>query len=316
MTPRRPDFFLAGAPKCGTTALYEYLRSHPRVFLPQLKEPRFFAEDFADFREVRDLEEYERLYSKVPDSALAVGDGSPWYLCSLFAIERIRSYNPDARIVLLLRNPLEVLPSLHNQFLFSFKETERDLEKAWRLQDARAKGESLPPAHPAPRMLQYAELLSFGRQYEALLRHFSASKVQVILFDDFRRNTPAAYARVLEFLGLEHDGRTEFPVVNEAAAHRNAAFGWAVNSPASPLNRFIYYVRDLTGLKSTGLFAPLLRGNRQAAVKADLPPALRAEIARALAPDVTRLGELIGRDLSGWLDDAGRISQDPESKRP
>lgn len=312
MTARRPDFFLAGAPKCGTTALYEYLRTHPRVFLPQLKEPRFFAEDYADFREVRDLDEYERMYAHIPDTAQAVGDGSPWYLSSLVAIERIRDYSPGARIVLMLRNPLDVLPSLHNQFLFSFKETERDLERAWQLQGPRARGECLPPAHPAPRMLQYAELLSFGRQYEALLRHFPASRLKVILFDDFRRDTPGAYAQVLDFLGLEHDGRAEFPVVNEAAAHRNAAVGWAFNSPASPLNRLIYRVRDLTGLKSTGLLAPLLRGNRQAAAKAHLTPVLREQVAKALAPDVARLGELIGRDLSSWLGE-GQSGQRPES---
>ena len=301
MNLRRPNFFLAGAPKCGTTALYEYLRGHPHVYLPQLKEPRYFAEDYGDFREVRSLSEYEGLYLKVPGDAVAVGDGSPWYLSSLVAAERIHAYNPDARIIVMLRNPLEVLPSLHNQFLFSFKETERDLDRAWRLQATRAQGGSLPPAHPAPRMLQYAELLSFGRQYENLLTHFPANQVHVILFDDFRRDTPAAYANTLSFLGLEHDGRSDFPVVNEAAAHRNPYLGWLVNSPASPLFRCIYRIREATGLKSTGILAPMLRVNRQAAAKAELTSELRAEIIQVLANDIRKLERLLGRDLSPWL---------------
>ncbi len=298
----RPNFFLFGAPKCGTTALYAYLKDHPQVFFPRLKEPRFFAEDLGDFREVTRLDEYEALYADIPTGVRAIGDGSPWYLCSEVAPRLVREYSPEARIVVILRNPLDMLPSLHNQFVFSFKETETDLARAWSLQETRRAGRRLPPNSPAPSLLQYGRITSFGRQVSNLFDLFPREQVHVLLFDDFVADTRDAYDRVVSFLALAPDTRADFPVVNERAAHRNRALGWLFNSPASPLNRAIYAIRDLTGIKSSGLIAPLLHGNRAPGTKAALPPRLRSELVSFYAEDVALLSRILGRDLDHWLD--------------
>lgn len=298
---KRPNFFLLGAPKSGSTALYTYLYDHPQVFFPRLKEPRFFAADFGSFREITRLSDYEKLYAGVPAEARAIGDGSPWYLASEAAVPALRDYAPRAKAVVILRNPLEMLPSLHNQFLFSFKETEKDLRRAWQLQDERRAGRNLPPASPAPSLLQYGKLTRFGDQVERLYSLWPREQVHVILFDDFRENTREVYARVLDFLGLDDDGRRDFPVVNVAARHQNETIGWLVNSPASPLRRGIMRLRSWTGLKSTGRLAPLLKGNRARSGKAVLEASFRAELVDYYREDVAKLGTLLGRDLSHWL---------------
>lgn len=297
----RPNFFLLGAPKSGSTALYTYLSEHPQVFFPRLKEPRYFAADLGAFREITDLESYQKLYAEVPTSAVAIGDGSPWYLCSEEAIGAIRSFAPDAQAVVLLRNPLEMLPSLHNQFLFTFKETEPNLREAWNLQDSRRQGRNLPPASPSANLLQYGKLTLFGDQIERLMSQWPHDQIHVILFDDFRSDTQAVYRKVIQFLGLVDDGRCQFPVINEASRHRHRKAGWMVSSPASPINRMIRQLRNFSGWRSTGVLAPLLRGNRLPQQSATIEEPFRSELVEFYRSDVIKLGQLIERDLSHWL---------------
>lgn len=301
---RRPDLFLLGAPKSGSTALYAYLNEHPDIWFPRLKEPRFFADDdLGDFREITTLQAYEALYRKAPARARIVGDGSPWYLCSRTAAGAIREYAPAARGVVLLRNPLEMLPSLHNQFVFSYKETETDLRRAWRLQEARLRGRHLPPSSPAPALLQYGALTQLGRQLENLLQIWPHEQLHVVLFEDFTADTRTEYVKILAFLGLPDDGRTDFPVINEAARRKHAGLGWWISSPASPVRRTIRRVQAWTGLRSTGVLGPLLRPTVATAPRQALDPDFRRELAEFYRPDVQLLSRLLDRDLSHWLEE-------------
>lgn len=298
---RRPNFFLLGAPKSGSTALFSYLSGHPQVFFPRLKEPRFFAEDFGAFREITGLLSYEKLYADVPPNARAIGDGSPWYLCSEKAIPAIRKYSPEARAIVIFRNPLEMLPSLHNQFLFSFKENEKDLKRAWYQQESRSSGQNIPPSHPAPALLQYGQLTRFGDQFERLTDAWPRHAIHVVLFDDFRNETRSEYVKVLEFLGLDDDGKSDFPVINEASQYRHQNVGWILRSPTSPISKSIRFLRDRTGLRSTGWLAPFYKRNRKPRGKVSLEKSFRAELVDFYRDDVAKLGKLINRDLSHWL---------------
>src|SRR4051812_29453240 len=104
---RMPDFFIVGAPKCGTTALYEYLASHPYVFMPKTKDPHFFCEDMVGSRHAADLKDYLALFSDAgPDQI--VGEASVWYLFSEVAISKIFALRPDAKFIVMLRDPVEV----------------------------------------------------------------------------------------------------------------------------------------------------------------------------------------------------------------
>jgi hypothetical protein len=104
-----PSFLVIGATKSGTTALYDYLRQHPAIFMPALKEPRFFlydgSEDSARFP-VRSLEEYEALFAPVTTET-ALGEATPQYLTSWAAMERIHETLPGARLIAALRDPAE-----------------------------------------------------------------------------------------------------------------------------------------------------------------------------------------------------------------
>src|SRR5688572_26342484 len=135
-----PNFFIVGAPRCGTTALYQYLRQHDRIFMPTVKECHFMADDFADFRRAHDLDEYLGLFEGATPRHVAVGEASVFYLMSDIAIPNIEAFNPNARHVVMLRNPVELVQSLHEQLLGTLHEDEPDFETAWRLQETRRAG--------------------------------------------------------------------------------------------------------------------------------------------------------------------------------
>jgi len=135
----KPDVFIVGAPRCGTTWLYRHLAVHPRVFMSRQKEPHHFNTD-SRFRWVETLEAYESLFSDAPAAAQAIGEASVLYLHSEVAAANILCYQPRARFIAMVRNPLEMAPSWHRQALFDQQENEPDFARAWALQAERTAG--------------------------------------------------------------------------------------------------------------------------------------------------------------------------------
>ena len=125
----------------------------------------------------------------------------------------------------MFRNPVEMLHSFHAQLLYVAEESESDFETAWRLQEQRSRGIGLPPRSRGAFLVQYRELGRFGTQTERLLSIFPREQVKLILYDDFAASPQAVYDDVIEFLGIPHDGRTEFPAHQrgQARAARLAA---------------------------------------------------------------------------------------------
>ncbi|HEX6669849.1 MAG TPA: sulfotransferase domain-containing protein, partial [Gemmatimonadales bacterium] len=183
--PDKPNFFIVGAPKCGTTALYEYLRPHPNIFLSEVKEPHFFAKDLGTYPYIKSVEAYARLFADAGPQHLGVGEASVYYLRSTVAIANIREFNPDARLIAMYRNPVEMLYSFHAQLLYVAEESESDFETAWRLQEQRGRGFGLPPRSRGAFLVQYGELGRFGTQTQRLLTIFPPEQVKLILYDDF-----------------------------------------------------------------------------------------------------------------------------------
>lgn len=297
----RPNFFIAGAPKCGTTALVEYLRTHPQVFISELKEPHYFATDMEGKRTIRTEAEYQGLFSSVQPHHSAIGEGSVYYLYSDEALANIRAYAPDARILVMLRNPLELIPSLHGQFLYSRNEEVRDLGQAWALVGQRAQGRRIPRRCSDPKLLRYDRIARLGEQLERLLGIFPPDQVMWIFFDDFARDTRGEYLRVLDFLGLDDDGREAFPPVNQHKRHRLDAVGNFTQRPPRRLVQAGLKAKALLGIDRLGLLNRLRRLNRVEGRRAPLSPELREEILEAYQDDIQRLSQLTGRPLGHWL---------------
>lgn len=302
MALRHPDFFLVGAPKCGTTALSEYLRQHRAVFMSTPKEPHYFAHDFPHYKaEVPDLDTYLALFATATDSHLACCEASVWYLYSRRAIAAIREFAPAARLLVMLRNPIELAYSLHSQLLWTLDEDEVDFNRAWALQAARAAGRNLPARCREPAFLQYGAVARLGEQVERLFATFPPEQVMTVFHEDFAAQPAACYAGVLAFLGVPHDGRSEFSRVNENKRHGRSGLAPLLLRPPSPLVAGYKSLKRALGFRGLGLQRGLLRLTSETGRRPPLAPKLRAELVAYFADDVAHLGRLTGRDLSHWL---------------
>lgn len=312
-----PIFFIVGAPRCGTTALAGALRAHPQVCFAIPKEPHYFTRLKAGWHLGRVLTEYLPLYFKHwhgPGATLA--DGSTSYLYSEQAIDAILRCFPQARFIVMSRNPLEMLPSYHTKMLELLDESEPDLARAWALQDERAWGEQLPKRCRDWRLLQYRDVGRVGARCEALLQRVDRDRVKFLLFDDFAADSLAVYRETLEFLGLPDDGRTKVKRRNRAQLPKSTMVQLMLKEPRSEVARMMLI--SLRRSKRFKMLADLLgrlrRSNREAAAPHNLSPALRRTLAAAFADDVALQSRIFGRDLSHWLAvdeaaEAGRLRQ-------
>jgi len=280
---RLPNLFIVGAPKCGTTAWAEYLGSHPDIFFPRYKDQCFFALDLPNFRLTRTDANYAELFKESGD-ARVIGEASAMYLFSTAAAAAIRDHDPTSKILIFLREQEDYLPSLHNQFLREFAEEIEDFETAWRLSGRRAP-DTIPTTCLEPRTLDYAAMGRFREQVERYFSAFPADQIRVIRFADWTADPRKTYLEILEFLGLEDDGRTAFPPVNSGQTYRSRALARLIMRPTTLVRRLARLMRALP------FGQRLYRAVRSAGFRSapgyrtDIDPELRRQIRRYYADD-------------------------------
>jgi len=301
---KKPNFFIIGAPKCGTTSLAAWLAEHPNIYMSPVKEPFFFSTDLtllpiSRYRRthISTLEEYENLFKDCKSHHVAVGEASTNYLYSSVAVPNILSYSDDPKFIVMIRNPIEMAPAVHMQKVFQGIEPERDFTKAWYLQFERAKGRKLPRGVPA-RFLMYKDWCSLGSQLERLYEWVPAQKSTVILLDDLRANPRHVWLKVLDFLGVPDDGRLHFPRLNPARQSRS----WALHK----LILRAYTLRNLLGIPRGALgpfkiLSVVDRFNWRPKSRPPIPPDVYRELVSSFADEVKKLERLLNRDLSHWL---------------
>ncbi len=304
---RVPDFFIVGHPKSGTTALYEMLRRHPQIYMPDLKEPSFLAPDQPRrFQRAAvgalpsTLEEYLRLF--VPArSDQRVGEASSAYLVSHAAASRIAEIQPAARIVALLREPASLLRSLHLQFIQDHVETEKDFRKAIALEGARREGRHVPPRSPRPEALQYSERVRFVEQLQRYHAVFAPEQLLVLIYDDFRRENEATVRGVLRFLEVDDRLPVDVTEANSTVRMRSQRLDdvvHAVSVGRGPVSRAVK--ASVKKLAPRRMRRRALGTVRRRAVLAPLSPpdeGLMLELRRRYKPEVVAVSEYLGRDL-------------------
>lgn len=294
---KRPDFFIVGAPKCGTTALYEYLRGHPQVFMPFHKEPLFFGSDLGTRYGRMSQAEYLALFADA-DPAHRAGEASAWYLYSTAAAREIAEFSPDAQIFVMLRNPVDVMHAQHSQLLYNQQEDIVSFADALDAEADRRQGRRLPPGPVRPENLRYRDMVRFSEQLERYLEVFGADRVHTVIYDDLLADVGGVYERALRFLGVDDDGRRAFTRANENKRIRSSLLQRLVYAPPAPIRRLIPVLRRSRVVHRAR--DVVLRLNSQPARRGAMDPDLRRRLTAELAPEVRRLGELIGRDLSAW----------------
>ena len=309
---RQPDLFIVGAPKSGTTALHTHLGSHPQITLPSRKDRPFFASDL-DFRRWRlSRDEYEAELRAGAEAPI-LGHSCVWYLYSRTAAEEIHRAAPDAKVVIMLRNPVDMLHAQHSQFLYNGNEDIADFGEALAAEPDRRAGRRVPRRAHFPQGLWYLDTARFGEQVERYLHVLGDDRVTTILYDDFRADPEGTVARVAGWLGADA-APLSGGVVNANRRVRSRALQSFLMAPPPWLERGVHAVlpRPLHGR-----VAPwMIRRNIQERPREPVPAELRRRIAADLADDVDRLGGLLGRDLGDWCGNrADRAAQRPGVRR-
>lgn len=290
---RSPNFFIVGAPKCGTTSLATWLRDHPRVYISSTKEPHYFSERGRQL--VPTKKGYDQLFSGVEREHIAIGEGSTSYLYSEIAIPRIVEEYPAAKFIVCLRNPVEMAPSLHSERLSGGLETIRDFKLAWKMDPQRRSGKQVPmAARRQYKYLVYSDQCQLGKQIERLYEYVDRANVLPVLFDDLKDNPRLTYQTVLSFLGVPDDGRDQFSKENASKKVRSMY--------VAAMAKSLVNLKSRLGVShSFGIVNKILSRNTVSGARSELDPALREELFNYFSDDVKLLQELINRDLTDWL---------------
>lgn len=277
---RLPDFFIIGAMRCGTTSLYRYLSKHPDIGLSRDKETDFFLSkrEFA-----RGFEWYAKQFQGVAAAARVLGEASPNYSkCNEFpgVAERIYRHVPDARLIYIVRDPVERFISQYRHQVSSGEIT-------------------IPPAEILESTVgqHYLDSSRYYRQVMEYLRFFPRERILLLCFDDLRRHPQAVMQQVFTFLGVDPavavDGLGR---VHNSGRDLQRLPSWYFAARRSPFLRRAK--RALPDGLQQALVARLGRAPRRDLP--DVPDEIRAAAGAALAEDAARFRAFTGRAFEHW----------------
>ncbi len=297
---KKPNFFIIGAPKCGTTSLAYWLSEHPNIYMSSIKEPYYWCTDFSIYSAVRDKNFYYSLFKNANERHIAIGEASVWYLYSNVAVKNIEQTLPGSKYIVMLRNPVDMLYSLHWQQIYSGVENIKNFFNAWKISKERRKGKRLKVKATIydPKLLDYQSIGLLGQQLKKLYRIVTPDRVLIIFQENLKKDPKKEYSRVLKFLEVPNDNREYFPSYNMSKQLRfpmirdiQLKFGLSESK-----------IRKFMGIYGKFKFVNYLRNILAKEQKRPkLPENVRKEIINYYYDDIILLSKLTNKDLSSWL---------------
>jgi len=296
----RPNFFLLGAPKCGTSAMRSYLASHPEVFFSIPDEPGYFDRKFryVNLEECayQTLEDYLTLYNGVDSNQhRAIGEGSVYMMYSKDVLDEIMRLSPKAKFIIMLRNPYRAAISMHGENLKSYslgREPKFNFSEAWADLENRNVRE-IAGVHPL--RFRYDILFSYNRHVQVAKEIIEERNLKVILYDDFKADNLLVAKAVYEYLGVSKDFEPAISITNERSQARSNSITKMVSWAAMKSRRY----KVLRPLRGKGL--TLNRFTQEKLSKPDISKELMHDMRRVYHDDICALQGTLGRDLSGWI---------------
>lgn len=267
--------------------------------MPEKKEIHFFGTDLQAPHFLRNEKGYLKLFEKA-GNVLRIGEASVWYLYSNNAAKEIKDFSPGAKIIAMLRNPIDMVYSYHSQRLYNGTEDIVDFKEALVAERDRIKGLRLPDKPYPIEGLYYSQIARYSGQLERFLDIFGKENVRVILFDDFKAHTRSVYRETLRFLQIDEDFDVDYRIVNPNRKSRSNAVKKLLQGPPR-------LVSATARLLLSDVMRHRLRRKVQQINTAYVPrPVINNDAKKILLgcyqDEVTRLGRLIERDLEKlWL---------------
>ena len=219
---KNPNLFIVGAPKSGTTFLYHYLKQHPEIYFPDFKEPHFFGHDLIRKNDAYNLSlnEYQNLFET--DKKI-IGEASTFYIFSKTASEEIYNFNPQAKIIIMLRDLVDLTYSMHSQFVFSGDEVIENFSKALELENSRLNGDKIPSQTTVVNKLFYtSNILSLPENIQSYINFFGRENIKFIYLNDIKKNPRKIYSETLEFLNVDINFEiSDFKIINKNKTYKS-----------------------------------------------------------------------------------------------
>jgi hypothetical protein len=299
------DVFIVGAPKCGTTALFKYLGEHPGIYVPDFlygnagkTEANHFAPEFLKEGSPMTNRDHYLSFFTGAEPGQILCDASVFHLFSASAPVLIREYNPEAKIIIMLRNPVDFLFSYFQEVRYQGVESVDDFERALDLEEQRMIGGKTSP------MLCYRRFAHFSTHIQLYLASFPRDQVLFIKAEDFFRDMRRTYCEVLDFIGLVKWYPEAFTRVNPSKAVR---FQWLQNTLHHPPRPIVSFIRRVLGeTRSLAVAKTAVKLNRMLNTKNNdnvMDKELAARLREEFRPEVECLTQLTGLDLQDWISD-------------
>ena len=296
-----PNFIILGAANSGTTSLYDYLKQHPDIYMPEVKEPRFFAfeDEVLDFcgpgdehrnaNSVTQLNDYKALFRSVTNET-AIGEASPPYLYIPKAAQRIQHHIPEAKLIAILRNPAtRAFSNFMHQRAIGY-EPLTDFSMAVEEEKARIENNWSFIWHYTKRGYYYEQI----KRFRELFPH---ENIRIYLYEDFSKNNLSVIQDIFRFLGVDETFRPNVSIQHNPTGEPKSQF-------------FLRLLRDPSAAKAMAkrLLPYSLRANLKSRLLARntarqaMPRDIRRKLMEGYRPDIAKLEKLLDRDLSVWLE--------------
>ncbi len=301
---KKPNFFIVGQLKSGTTALYSFLDQHSDIYMSEKKEPHYFSKDFHKecdsfhkekkyYFRYREEEEYLQLFSNAKEEKV-VGEASTSYINSNIAAKEIYNFNPNAKIIIMLRNPVGLIYSFHAFLLAETYEDVEDLRTALSLEEKRRQGEYLPPRVYLPSSVYYSEMVKYYDKVKRYYDVFGESNIKVIIFEDFKENNQKIFKETLTFLGVDNEFVPNCKMVNVRMKSRSNKLNFLAHNP--------FLIETIRGILPRRYYSTFTQLGRNILLKEEshqqpMDTLLKEELMRKYKSEVTKISKLLGVDL-------------------
>jgi hypothetical protein len=293
----KPNLFIVGAPKCGTTSVYKYLSNHPEIFFPIKKLFNYFSRDLTFEHPRLPMDEYLSFYKNTENYKYR-GDASTFHLFSKVAAKEIKEFSPNAKCIILLRDPCNMLYSYHSELLFSKQENIKSFEEALNAEDDR-KSDKNRVFRWKKEAVFYSDIGRFSEQVCRYLSVFERHKLCFILFDDLKSNPQAVYKNLLAFLQLDESHQILPVIHNPNKVQKSKMLGSFINS--STIRNLARLMFPTKAREKIHVFLNKL--NTRHKPRPLLSLRVKRRILKMYEDEGVKLSKLLGRDVTHWYEE-------------
>ncbi|ERT05696.1 sulfotransferase domain protein [Lyngbya aestuarii BL J] len=292
----KPQLYLVGAPKAGTSALADFLDQHPQISMYKLKESNFHCHDLDISNKPKTEQQYLSMFSVTPETKL-LADGSILSLYSRKAAASIADYVSKPLILIILRNPVDAMYAWYSQMVFVGNEPLRTFQEAINAESERKQGRLIPTygtVKSCPQLLFYRDIMRYAEQIERYLSIFARDQILIFTFDELKADSMSVYSKILNFLELD----PFIPKIQKVNVNKIRRMPW-----------LHHFIKKTFAKPANTILPPKLRSdlielidtiNSRETNRSELNQELREVLKSECITDIIKLEKIIDKDLSHW----------------